>query len=124
MLEELGRIEVGQAPDRAMEYLTEALELVTGPGPPRRPLPCRSVMCWPQAGRFAPAVDVLAQSIADLGAADAQLRAELESTLIDTGRWDPACHRTADRLLDDLRARADRGEQIAATLARQPGHPA
>ncbi len=115
VLEELGRIEVGQAPDRAAEHLTEALELVTGPG--RRAaiaLPLGHVLA--QAGRFGPAVDVLTQSIAELGDADAQLRAELESTLIDTGRWDPACHPTADRLLDDLRARADRGEQIAATL--------
>ena len=115
VLEELGRIEVGQAPDRAAEHLTEALELVTGPG--RRAaiaLPLGHVLA--QAGRFAPAVAVLTQSIADLGDADGQLRAELESTLIDTGRWDPACHPAADRLLDDLRARADRGEQIAATL--------
>jgi DNA-binding CsgD family transcriptional regulator len=115
VLEELGRIEVGQAPDRAAGHLTEAMELVTGPTR-RAAIALALGHVLAQAGRFAPAVEVLTQSIADLGDADAQLRAELESTLIDTARWDPACHPAADRLLDDLRARADRGEQIAATL--------
>ena len=39
-----------------------------------------------------------------------------KTVLIDTARWDPASHATADALLRDLRTRSDRGEEIAALL--------
>ncbi len=115
VLQELGSIEVGHAPARAAEHLTDALAAtITTARRAAIALPLGHALA--QAGRFAQSVDVPTRGIAELGHSDPQLRAELETVLIDTARWDPASHTAADTLLRDLQARSDRGEQLAALL--------
>jgi DNA-binding CsgD family transcriptional regulator len=115
ILLELGRIELAQAPDLAVGHLIDALAAAAASE--RRAaiaLPLGHALA--QAGRFAQSVEVLTQGIAELGESDQQLRAELQVVLIDTARWDPASHPVAEDLLQDLRSRTDRGQEIAGLL--------
>jgi DNA-binding CsgD family transcriptional regulator/tetratricopeptide (TPR) repeat protein len=114
LLQALGGIEVAHAPDLAVGHLTEAMATAAGERRAAIALPLGHALA--QAGRFAQAVDVLTQGITQLGESGPQLRAELQVALIDTARWDPASHSAAEELLTDLRARTDRGEQVAGLL--------
>ena len=115
VLAELGSMEVGEAPDRAVEHLTGALSSVTGPA--RRaavalPLGQALAVC----GRFAESVEVLARAVAELGDDNSGLRARLQAVLLDTARWDMASTARADALLAELDQQEEAGGELAPAL--------
>ena len=115
VLAELGSMEVGEAPERAVEHLTGVLSSVTGPA--RRaavalPLGQALAVC----GRFAESVEVLAGAVAELGDGDSGLRARLQAVLLDTARWDLASTARADALLAELDQQEQDGGELAPAL--------
>ena len=115
VLAELGSMEVGEAPGRAVEHLTGALSSVTDPA--RRaavalPLGQALAVC----GRFAEAVEVLARAVAELGGDNSGPRARLQAVLLDTARWDMASTAQADALLAELDQQEEAGGDLAPAL--------
>lgn len=120
VLLELGRVQALHAPAAAVGHLEEALA-ATPDWPRRGEIALALGGALALCGRFADAVDVLQAAIGDHGDDRSALVTSLEATLLNTARWDLGKRPVTRPLLDQLRARAERGEkldpQVHANLA-------
>jgi DNA-binding CsgD family transcriptional regulator/predicted negative regulator of RcsB-dependent stress response len=115
VLFELGSVTAMNAPTVAAEHLTGALAATAG-----FPLRGQIVLALGDtlalAGRFAAAVDLLLATIAELDDDQSELGMALQAALLSTARWDLSTRPVTRPLLDRLRARAARGEQLDPQL--------
>ena len=111
VLLELGRVQTLHAPAAAVGHLEEALA-ATADWPRRGEIALALGDALALCGRFADAVDVLQAAIGDHGDDRSALVRSLEATLLNTARWDLGKRPVTRPLLDQLRARAERGEKL------------
>jgi DNA-binding CsgD family transcriptional regulator len=115
VLFELGSAQMFHTPAAAVDNLTEALARGAG-WPGRGEIALALGRALALCGRFADAVGVLQQALADRGEDRSATATMLQADLLNAARWDLQTRPVIWPVLDRLQARADAGEDLDPQL--------